>query len=493
MTPGRIGGRPETPLDWIVYLEGKLNSQRAAGRKYLDYYDSENKALQYAQAKFSEIFGGMFTGWRDNFCPLIVDSISERLRVQGFRMGPDEPADKDATEIWQRSFMDAESNATHIDALVQGTSSVIVWGDKDDNPTITPESANEVVVQYKPGSRRLLEAALKKYDDDWGGEYVTLWTEKTIFTSERRADGQKWSEPKSVSNPLKMVPVVPLNNRTRLRMEPHSELAAIIPIQDAINKVAADAIVASEFAAFPQRILSGVEPLPEDATDTEVAQARQEAIKAYIDRILTLDNPDARWGQFEAADLGNYVQLIDMLVQHMASQSRVPFHYFLLNGNAAPSGEAITAAEAGLVAKAKERMLHFGESWETAMRLAFLIKGDKAKAEAWSAEVIWDDPEYRSKASLADSLLKMKELGVPEAQLQEEYGYTPPQIQRFRRMREEEMKEAKRLHEQYGIEPALEPGQAQPGKSPARGEAKPKSARDKNASVELEKSSSRAA
>src|SRR5690606_997186 len=107
---------------------------------------------------------------------------------------------------------------------------------------------------------------------------------------------------------------------------------AIIPVQDAINKIAADAIVASEFAAFPQRIISGVEPLPDEPTEEDIAQARASAVKAYIDRILTLDNPDAKWGQFQAADLKNYVALIDMLVQHMASQSRVPFHYFLLNG-----------------------------------------------------------------------------------------------------------------------------------------------------------------
>ncbi|MER5643941.1 phage portal protein [Streptosporangium sp. NPDC002524] len=486
-----IGGRPETPLDWIVYLEGKLNAQRSAGQKYVDYYDSENKNLQFAQQKFSEIFGGMFTGWRDNFCALIVDSISERLRVQGFRMGPDEPADKDATEIWQRNFLDADSNSAHIDALVQGSSYVTVWGDSDDEPQMVPENAQDVVVQYEPGSRRRLAAAMKQYSDDWGSEHVTLWTPKRVFTTTRLGDGMKWETPSDVKNPLGVVPVVPLNNRSRLRMAPFSELAAILRVQDAINKVSADAIVASEFAAFPQRVISGVESLPDDATDEEVAAARADAVRAYIDRILTLDNPEAKWGQFQAADLSNYVTLIDMLVQHMASQSRVPFHYFLLNGGQAPSGESITAAEAGLVAKAHERMLHFGESWEESMRLAFLVKGDTSKAKAYNAETIWADPEYRSKAALADSLLKMKELGVPIKQLQEEYGYTPTQILRFQAMREEEMKETKRLEEKYGLAPVVgldgKPVSQGAGQPPARGEAKPKSATDKVASVERQK------
>jgi hypothetical protein len=496
LSVGRLGGRPETPLEWINYLEGKLSTQRAEVRKYSSYYDSENKVLSYAQKKFSEIFGDLFVGWRDNFCPLIVDSVSERLRIQGFRMEAEEPADKAANEIWQRNALDADSNSAHIDALMGGSSYLTVWGDKNGKALIVPESAEEVTVQYEPGNRRKRAAALKRYIDDWGTEHTTLWLPEGVWTSDRPGDGEGrgWSDPLLSPNHLGVVPVIPLLNRTRLKLTPFSELAAIIPVQDAINKVAADALVASEFAAFPQRVLSGVEPLPENPTAAAVEAARQEAIRAYIDRILTLDNPDARWGQFEAADLKNYVVLIDMLVQHMASQSRVPFHYFLLNGGQAPSGESITAAEAGLVAKARERMLHFGESWEEAMRLAFQVEGDMSKAEAYSAEVIWEDPEYRSKAQLADSLLKMKELGVPDKQLQEEYGYTPPQIERFDAMREEQMKREQELDDKYGPKlvdpltgkPMDKPGQ--PGnKPPARGEAKPKTAQDRVASVERQK------
>ncbi|GAA3537221.1 hypothetical protein GCM10022419_016340 [Nonomuraea rosea] len=492
MTVGRMGGRPESPLEWIGWLEGKLSKQRAEVRKYSAYYDSENKTLSYAQQKFSEVFGDLFVGWRDNFCPLIVDSISERLRVQGFRMGPEEEADKDATEIWQYNGLDAESNSAHIDTLMGGLSALVVWGDEDDMPLISPESAEEVVVQYEPGSRRKRAAALKQYTDDWGTEHATLWLPAGVYTSELiSTDGHRrvWADPKYTKNPLGKVPVVPLLNRTRLSLLPFSELANILPVQDAINKVAADALVASEFAAFPQRILAGIEQPPDDASDAELEQARQQMIRAYIDRILTLDSADAKWGQFEAADLKNYVVLIDMLVQHMASQSRVPFHYFLLNGGQAPSGESITAAEAGLVAKARERMLHFGESWEEALRLAFEVKGDMSRAKAYSAEVIWADPEYRSKAQLADALLKMKELDVPSKQLQEEYGYTPTQIARFDTMREEEMKREKELADKYAptVIDMATGKPVKPGQQPARGEAKPKSPSDKSASVERQK------
>lgn len=429
-----VTSRPETPLDWIEYLEGKLAEQSGRAQKYYTYYDSKEKVLAYAQEKFKEEFGGLFYEWRDNFCSLIVDSTSERMRVRGFRMGDSPDADKDAQEIWQRNFLDADSNAAHIAAMVAGVSYLIVWADENHEPIISPETAEEVIVQYKPGSRRELLAGMKKYRDDWGTEYCTLWTPTHVFTTTKGHEPYaKWGMPEYTENPLGVVPIVPMLNRARLRRrEPYSDLHPIIPLQNAITKIAADAIVASEFAAYPQRVLSGIE-IPEDANGNPVAP-----VNAAVDRMFLLEDANARWGQFEAADLSNYVNLINMLVQHISTISRVPPHYFLINGGQAPSGESIQSAEAGLVAKARERMLHFGEAWESAIRLAFAVKGDP-RADAWDAETIWDDPEYRSEGVRVDALVKLRQgLDVPAQQLWEDYGYTPSQIQRFEQMIKEE-------------------------------------------------------
>jgi hypothetical protein len=484
------GGKPTTPEDWMSYLVRKLDNETRATDIYADYYDGIGNQLAFAQEKFKTVFGSMFVGWQDNFCRLIVDSISERLSIKGFRFGGDENADKDASDMWQRNYLDADSNAAHIDALVRGKGAIIVWGDEDDQPVISPEPASQVTVQYRAGSRRTIEAAVKRYFDDWGGEFATLWLPDRIFTGIKDTT-KGWMVDEQVKpNPLGVVPVVPLSNRSRLLTagsnsknrkdcQPLSELHNIIKIQDAINKVSADAIVASEFAAFPQRVIAGLEQFEDDATQ-EAAM-----LKAYVDRILTFDGEDVKWGQFEPADLGNYVKLIDMLVQHMASQSRVPFHYFLLNGGAAPSGESITAAEAGLVAKAKERMLHFGESWEIAMRLAFKVLGDK-RAEAFDCETIWADPEHRSKAVLVDSLLKLKDIGVPMKQLQEDYGYSPPTIARFAQMRKDE------LQEEIARAKAMAPVTgAQGGSAPAGNGSKAN--QPKNAAVERQQAKARAA
>jgi hypothetical protein len=443
-SPYEIGTAPATPQQWLSYLYAKLTRNRPTYRRLSDYYDGEHQKLAFAQARHLNEFGAVFEKWRDNFCGLIVDSVNERMAIDGFRMTDEPSADRDARDIWQRNHMDAESNAGHLDAMVQGVSYAVVWADDSGQPTISLESAENVSVQYKPGSRRELEAAARYFTDDWGRQWSVLWWKGFVFKFQVGTCGWSAATPVAVArNPLSVPPVVPLNNRSRLLGDPISDLVTVIPLQDAINKIVSDALLASEFAAWPQRYVTGLEII-EDTAGNPV-----EPFRVAVDKLLQAESPEARFGQFEAADLGNYVSLADMLVQHMASASRIPFHYFL-NGGVIPSGESITAAEAGLIAKTRERMLHFGEAWEEVMRMCFAVLGD-ARANAFGAEVIWRDPENRTEAQHIDALLKLKMIGVPTDQLLSDAGYTPQQIARFRSMREDDAEAAMELAKKYPV------------------------------------------
>ncbi|MEU2513772.1 phage portal protein [Streptomyces syringium] len=440
-------GPPESPVDWLAYLYGKLTNQLPDIFRYADYYEGEHQRLAFSQARFKAEFREVFENWRDNFCGLIIDSATERMTVDAFRI-PDAPGtDKDAWEFWQRSSMDVLSNAVHLDAMVQGRAYVLVWPDDKGEPCIQPVSAESMVVQYKPGSRTELEAAARFFMDDWGRQWVTLWTEDYVYEAKRTMG--EWENGVQSPNSLRMVPVVPFHNRSRLSGEPYSDLANIIPIQNAINKVTADALTASEFCAWPQRYVTGLEIVEDDQGNPV------EPFKVAVDKLLQAEDPQAKFGQFEAASLSNYCDLVGLLLQHASSISRTPSHYFLVNGGAPPSGESIISAEAGLVAKVRERMLHFGESWEKVIRLCFAIKHDK-RAEAFSMETVWRDPEYRTEAQHVDALLKLKQLNVPEEQLWSDAGYTPSQISAFREMRKQDAKAAAEVQ-------SLGPKPEQPG------------------------------
>jgi hypothetical protein len=441
---------PRTPMEWVFHLERELAVQSSRVHKFDRYYEGRHE-LSFAQQKFREAFGSMFEGyWADNFSSLVVDSVAERLQVEGFRFTDDPEADKDAHEIWQRNGMDAYSDATHTDALVQGRAFATVWGDSDNEPVIMLDNSHETVVSYVPGSRRVIRAALNRTVDEWGDVHGTLYLPGKVFTSTFPDGQQHWNTPVEAPNPFGRVPVVPLLNRPRLNGVPHSELARVIPLQDAVNKVMVDALIASEMGAFPMRWATGL-PLGEDENGKPVAP-----FEAALDKMLHSEDPETKFGQFTVADLSNYVRLVEALIQHIASISRLPVHYMLVQSGQPPSGANIKSAEAGLVAKAKQRQRTYGEAWEDVMRLSFAVKDD-ARQNAFQAETIWLDAEYRSEAEHIDALLKLRSLGVPLKQLWEDAGYSPAQIQRFEVLAADEALEAELRGDQENPEAAERP------------------------------------
>lgn len=432
------------PIDIVRYLDERLNYRQAGLERYSHYYEGEQR-LVFASDKWRRAFGGLFTEFRDNWCALVVDAVEERLNVTGFRFG-DEAGDEDAWHIWQANGLDADSQLAHTESLINGVSFALVWYGEDGIPEISIEAPEQMIVDYQPGSRRVRRSALKKWADGddvfctlymrdflWKFQAKTASTLSPVATGWQRREepGEAWPLP----NPLGVVPVIPFVNRPRLLprhvTEGDSEIGDVIPLQDAVNKVLLDMLVASEFGAFRQRWTTGLDIPTDPETNLPI-----EPFKPAVDRLWISENPETKFGEFGQTDLLPYTRAAELFVQHIASQTRTPPHYFYLSGQF-PSGESIKSAETGLVAKARRKMRHFGESWESIMRLAFRIMDDE-RSHFIAAETIWGDPESRTEGQHVDALLKLKSLGVPEPQLWEDAGFSPQQIARFATMRAEQ-------------------------------------------------------
>ena len=423
---------PGSPLFILTRLLTKLNQRQPDLKVLSDYYDGKHR-LAFSSQKFRNAFGGMFSAFADNFCPLIVEAVEERLNIEGFRYGSDPTADKDAWRIWQTAQMDALSQIGHNSSLKLGDSYAIVWGDDDGQPRISVESARQVIVAYAPGDRTKRVAALKSWIDE-DGKHATLFLPDFVYTYKSSEStmaawvpdaeaGDVWPMP----NPLGVVPVVPLTNRPDLDVEfGVSEFLVAIPLQDAINKLSADLLVASEYIAFPQRYVTGLE-IPVDDNGNPV-----QPFEISLDKLLIAEDPGAKFGTLTAGDLQNYVTALTRFTGDVATLTRTPPHYFGIGGQF-PSGDALKAAETALVAKSRRKMRFYGEAWEEVMALAFKVLGDP-RGDVVDAETIWGDPEYRSEAELADALVKRAAIGVPRQQLWEDAGYTQTQISRFHAM-----------------------------------------------------------
>jgi hypothetical protein len=530
---------PDDALRLAVKLCKRLDDRATEIEKYERYYEGQHN-LRFATRKFRDAFGALFREFADNYCGLVVDSTSERLRIEGFRIptpqkekeqeeaaekqeeavalqaerahelalaeasaatvaqaatgsgtptgsaapapvvppatpaakpdldvdssepqqmivGDSATGDDEAWEIWQRNNLDLQSDLAHETALVTGYSYIMV-GPQDDgsteNPLITIEHPLEVIHQTAPGNPTHVTAAIKRwYDEEEGRWFLTLYTPDSVFRYQSNSTSKntpgtrvatsdrtgRWVPREGtdavIKNPFpdETVPVIPIVNRQKINGSGRSELADIIPLQDAVNKLCNDMLVASEFAAFRQRILTGME-MPEDEHGNIIPDFD---LKAAIDRIMVIKDENVKVSEFGVTDLSTYVKAIEHLRDDIAAISRTPPQY-LVGEVVNVSSEALKAAESGLVQKAKRRCRFYGESWEQAMRIAFLLKGDEERAESYAAETIWANPEVMTEAALADSLSKYMVLGVPIVAIWERMGVSQTEIKRWLQLKTEE-------------------------------------------------------
>jgi len=433
----------ETADVWRGRLHQELLLRRTESIRLAAYYDGD-QPLAFASERFRKTFYWLLHRFSDNWMRTVVDSKEERLRVEGFRVDATGGVDAVAWAMWQANDMDAQAQMAHTETLIHGESAITVWpGERSDGiPEITAEHPQRAIVW--PHAKRMHQAAagMRTYEDADRHEHLEVFLPGGVYLyrSDRPAtpgvagDVLRWELDEELyaggyqPNPWGVVPMVALSNAPRLGWVPmhyRSELWPVLPLQDALNKLIVDMLVASEFQSFRQRWATGLE-LEVDDNGNVV-----EPFKVGVDRLFIAESENVKFGEFSAVDLGQYTQAIDALLIHVASIGSVPPHY--LNASADRlSGESIKAAESGLVSKVRRKMVHLGDGWERVMRLAGLIGGIPELADAEGMETVWADPEIRTDSAQADAAIKRKEVGVPWSQLMEDLGYSPPQVERMR-------------------------------------------------------------
>jgi hypothetical protein len=447
------------PSEWAVYLLSRLEMRRPQFDIWQAYYDGNHPLSFFTQA-FRSAFGERWRRFSSNFAMLVVDGLAERMEVQGFRFR-DETGDQDLWDVWQENDLDGVSQQAHTAALIKGITYALVEprpGEK--GPRITVEDACDAIVHVDPRDPRKRLAGLKRYLDDDGRMVVILylpdgwwyWRTEQPLTP----DLYVWSDPKTVTkllvpwvtedhpdgfvpSPLPVVPLIPLLNRPGLDGIGKSEIAAITSNQDAINYYRAAAIIAARQMATPQRYLLNFDV----EIDPDTGRPRQPFITQAGEpgNLWTVGNPEPSngapplWkpeaGQFPAADVTQFLRLIEGEVWQIASISRLPYQELLQSNSSVPqSGEALKASEASLVRKMSRASIHFGEGWEEVMRTALLAQGDE-RSTLRTAETMWQSAETRNEAVRTDAVTKLRAADIIDDQTAWELlGMSPGQIER---------------------------------------------------------------
>lgn len=445
---------------------GSSSSMRPNGiRECLDYYRGEH-SLRFVSDEFANYFSTRFVGFSDNWCAPVIDSAAERLNWMGIRLGTDtRDADTEFQRVMEANNVPSGMSEAFTVALASGRSFALVWGNPDDEstPLVTFEHPEFCTLAIDPDTGRTTAAAKGWIEDGQG--YLTLYTDTEVWkwrwqVSDRdavnprkqphhEADADKHDEAPAewlprpeldgtwpIPNPLGRVPMVEFRNQSLLDDMPLSDLAGVAAMQDAINLTWAYLFNSLDFASLPQRIMTGADypsvPVLDDQGQV-ISKKPLDLKRLMKERVLWVPDAEAKPGSWPAADLSVFGDVIEMAVDHVASQTRTPPHY-LMGKMSNTAAESLTVAETGLVAKVCQRQQYFTRAIRDLHALVALAQGgDQAKARAKAAatgRIVWQDPQYRSLAQKTDAFLKLGQAGLPLQYRLEWWGLDPAEVAR---------------------------------------------------------------
>lgn len=354
-------------------------------------------------------------GWAS----IYLDSLEERLNVEGFRMAGADTADDQLWSWWQANDMDTASSQAHLEALIYGRCYVTVSAPDPDDPIadqsapiIRVESPSNVYAEIDEVSQRVTRA-LRVIDRDGKPRRVTLYLpDITYFLESQNTGGltqwRNYRQPQQ--HDLGAVTVIPVVNRKRVaeiygKTEIKQSIKSAI---DAACRLMMDLQAAAELMAIPQRVLFGAN------FDELISQTGGSKWEAYIANVLAFDDPDGKIAQFAAAELQNFVNGMRQLEKNVLNDTGLPPTYMSISSDNPASADAIRAMEARLVTKAERKASIFGNAWEQVMRMCLRVMDTNVTPEAFRMETIWRDPSTPSFAAMADAITKLAMAKTPD-------------------------------------------------------------------------------
>lgn len=449
----------EQALDWVNRLYLRLSGRRPEVDECFNYFDG-NQPLKFMTESWRKAHSERYAGFSDNWCGVVGRSPVDRLRVDGVLVGNDDATvsaeERMLWDDWQRNDLESQSKQGFLASTVAKRSFTLVWGTEGDEPEVSWEHPSQMIAATADSGRRVI-AALKAWVEE-DEEFATLYLPDGVWKFRRPAGLRVvngvtpsgllvagsipggWeprevpNEPWPLPNPLGEVPVVEWANRPMLGMEPQSDIAGTMAMQDAINLLWAYLFTAADHASMPARVIMGTEPPKMPLLDENGQKIGEQLVKLEDlakGRFMYLTGQNAKIGQWDAAKLDVFTQVIDKAVAHIAAQTSTPGHYLLTNESFANlNGDALTAAETPLAKKVEAAQGFYTPAVRRTLRLMALVRGNTGLAESLRlARVQWKDAAMHSEASIADAATKDRAVGISLGTiLRRRYGMSPDEV-----------------------------------------------------------------
>lgn len=341
-----------------------------------------------------------------------VDTLSRRLKLDGFVVPGDEDDRFGITEVWRANDMHIELPQTLTSALVHSCAFLTVTkGDESlGEPEVLISSQSALLASgVWDARRRRLKYALTITDMDDLGR-VTGWA---LFmpgvTATAFYDGQ-WNLSR-FEHTLDRLPVEVIPYKPRLdRPFGCSRISrAVMGLSDSALRTLFRMEVHAEFFSSPQRYAMGAdESMFVDAEGNPLNQWQ-----AILGRVWAAGrDPDTgdmpQLGQFPQSSPQPHTDQLRSLAAMFCAESSLPLNALGIVQDNPSSADAIEAAERDLIIEARYAQDCFGPRLARAMATAVQIREDleAPPAELSRLDALWRDPENPPQSAAGDFLIK---------------------------------------------------------------------------------------
>lgn len=438
-------------------------------------YVRGDQDLPYAPQGVNEEYQDLREQAIANYIGLGVSAPTQRLRTDAIRTSFGEDVDKALwRDVWQANRLDTRQQLPYQQMMVHGRGIMSVWPNLANRaqPIVRPEDYELVHVEMDPDDPFTALWAVKVYEVEdisaagraliLPGSTRTTRTVGVVFDATSVARFERggllatgdWTEVLNEAHPMRRVPFALYDYKPDNKGKPWSAIDVLIPQQDAINTIRFNTLLAMQFSAFRQRIVTGFDPRATDKDGnflykknedgTPVVDANGNAVpilntpgRVGVDRLLAFPGGETKVFDLPESNLKNYIEVLESFLVQFFSTGQIPPQY-LLSQMANLSGDALAGAESTLASLVEELKLAAGEGNETVYELAWYAAGN---TEPWDsgAENVWADAEARSFSQIVDAVTKLVSSGFPQrAAFEMIPGATKQKVDRWMEMVEDE-------------------------------------------------------
>jgi hypothetical protein len=343
------------------------------------YYDG-NQPLVYANERLREIFKGRQVRFTENWCAVVIDAVKERIQISEFT-APDS-ARETMKRIWEENQLGLVTDDVHEAALITGEAYVIVWPNAETGEVEMYYNDPRLChTFYRKDRPREMRMAAKMWVDEQDECYRMILyypdrleyyrtAQKAISVGSWQAftqDTTEYPDGQAV-NSFGRIPVFQFCLRKRLL---RGDLYDVIPVQNSINKLLTDMMVAAEYGAFRQRWI---------ISNADVAQLKNAPNEIWHIPAGDGVGQASQVGEFNPTDLSNYLDAVERLAADISRITRIPLHYFYAKGGY-PSGDALMTMETPMNFKVRDRIERFEPVWQEALMFALQAAGVNITAQ----------------------------------------------------------------------------------------------------------------